>query len=46
MSASRLLAAIAAGMFLLAAFGAWPSVLSDAEPIALGLSFFAASHVV
>ena len=43
---SKALALIAVVMFFLAAFGAWPGVLSDAEPIALGLAFLAASFVV
>ena len=46
MSISRLLALVATIMFVLAAFGAWPDVVADAEPIALGLAFLAASFVV
>jgi hypothetical protein len=43
----RLLALIAAVIFVLAAIGSWPdSLQDDVEPIALGLAFLAASFVL
>jgi len=45
-SGSKVCALIALVIFVLAAFGAWPNVLADAEPIALGLAFIAASMVL
>ena len=44
---SRILSMIAVLIFVLAAFGAWPTSLSeDVDPIALGLAFLAASFVL
>jgi hypothetical protein len=44
MGTGRLLAIVAVVIFLLAAFGKWPTSLSDdIEPVALGLAFLAAA---
>ena len=43
----RLLAMVAAVIFLLAAIGSWPdSLRDDVEPIALGLAFLAAASAL
>ena len=47
MGLGRLLALVAAIIFVVAAVGEWPSDLQDdVEPVALGLAFLAASFVV
>ena len=47
MSIGKILALVAAVIFVLAAVGAWPdSLAEDLEPVALGLAFLAASFVV
>jgi hypothetical protein len=47
MSVGKILALVAAVIFVLAAVGAWPdSLAEDLEPVALGLAFLAASFVV
>ena len=44
MGTGRLLAIVAAIIFVLAALGSWPdSLRDDIEPIALGLAFLAAA---
>lgn len=44
MGTGRLLALVAAIIFVLAAIGSWPdSLRDDVEPIALGLAFLAAA---
>ena len=44
MGTGRLLAIVAVVIFLLAAFGKWPTSLrDDIEPVALGLAFLAAA---
>jgi hypothetical protein len=43
----RLLAAVAAVIFFVAALGEWPSDFEDdVEPVALGLALLAASFIV
>ena len=47
MSAGRILALVAAIIFVVAALGQWPdSLADDVEPVALGLAFLAASFVL
>ena len=44
MGTGRLLALVAAVIFVLAAIGSWPdSLRDDVEPVALGLAFLAAA---
>lgn len=44
MGTGRILALVAAVIFVLAALGSWPdSLQDDVEPIALGLAFLAAA---
>lgn len=46
MGTGRILALVAAAIFVLAAIGEWPTDLQDdVEPVALGLAFLAASLV-
>ena len=45
-STSRILALVAAIIFVVAALGEWPeSLRDDVEPVAIGLAFLAASFV-
>jgi hypothetical protein len=47
LGSGRLLALIAAIIFLVASLGSWPdSLADDVEPVALGLAFLAASFVL
>jgi hypothetical protein len=47
LGAGRILALIAAIIFIIAAFGEWPDDLADdVDAVSLGLAFLAASFVV
>jgi hypothetical protein len=46
MTVGRILLLVAVIIFVIASLGAWPGSLSEFDPVALGLAFFAASFLV